>query len=153
MGVHYDYFRAADDGTAKAVGSRAGGPAVAGADGIVETKWVDPVVRGGQLYARVTETDWSPRTVALSQVAPDEPIGPDNWDTPTVQRLDDAVRDALAAVSHDGRDELGRWWSQTDEFVRDRADPAMVTGLCAALLDLCTHAAGTDESIYVWCSF
>jgi hypothetical protein len=153
MGVHYDYFRAADDESARQVGSVLGGPAVIGARGVVETKWVEPVVRVGRLFARVTGADWSPRLMTLTQVSPDEPIGPDNWDTPVVQRLDERVRDALAGVPPPDRDELGQWWSQTEEFVLDRADPAVVAGVCDALLELCRDAAGNDDSVYVWTSF
>lgn len=153
MGVHYDYFRAVDDDVARQVGAVVGGPTVAGASGVVETKWIEPVVRVGRLYARVTDADWSPRTMSLTQVSPDEPIGPDNWDTPVVQRLDDAVRDALAHVPPGDRGALAQWWSQNEEFVLDRAEPEVVLGLCDALLELCRDAVGNGECVYVWSSF
>jgi hypothetical protein len=150
MGVSYDYFRAAGDESARHFADEPGGPAATGASDLVETTWVEPTVRVGKLFARVTASDWTPRTIALTRVSPEEPLGPDNWETPTVHRIDDAVRDALADVSPSDQEVLGRWWAQTEEFVLDRAEPERVVGLCDALLDLCREAARRDESVYVW---
>ncbi|MDX6357553.1 MAG: hypothetical protein QOH37_607 [Nocardioidaceae bacterium] len=152
MGASYDYFRAAGDQSARQAADPPGGPSATAASGLVETTWVEPTVRVGKLFARVTDRDWTPRAVALIQVSPDEPIGPDNWETPTVHRFDDVVRDALADVPLSDQDALGRWWAQTEEFVLDRAEPEQVRRLCVALLDLCRKAARHDESVYVWSS-
>ena len=84
------------------------------------------------------------------QVHPQAPIGPEDWELPTVHRLDDAVRDSLASVAETDRSELGRWWATTEEFARDRGDPAYVASLCADLLTLCREAGDAGEHVYVW---
>jgi hypothetical protein len=150
MGVAFDYFRADDDGIARRVGGVLGGPVAAGHPGTIETKGVDPYVRVGHLYFRVRGRDWEYDDAIGSQVLPTEPIGPENWEEPTVERLSDQVRDTLAEVTDEDRRELGRWWATTEEFVRDRTDPAYVETLCAELLAMCRRARDDGQHVYVW---
>ncbi len=153
MGVHYDYFRAVDDATAKRLGQVVGGPAASGHPGTVETKWVDPQVRVGRLVARVREAEWSLDVARPTMVLPEEPAGPDNWDVPAVWLLSDQVRDDLASVTDARRVELGRWWATTEEFVMDRVDASYVDELCTSMLTLCRDARAESEHLYVWSSF
>jgi hypothetical protein len=146
----YDYFRAADDEAAKGVGRVVGGPAVAGHPGVIETKWVEPHVRVGQLYFRALGREWHYDAGLAVQVLPEEPIGPDNFEEPTLERLSDEVRDTLAGLSEEQRAALGRWWSTSEEFTRDRTDPAYVEELCAQLVMLCRDARDHHEHVYVW---
>ena len=150
MGVMYDYFRAADDDTAKSVGGVTGGPGVAGHPEVVETKWVDPTVRVARLYYRVLDRDWQLDPRLVTQVLPELPIGPDNFEEPTVERLADGLRDALAEVVEDDRSALGQWWATTEEFALDRVDATYVEELCGELLALCRHARDAGEHVYVW---
>jgi len=150
VGAAYDYFMAIDDGNAKALGRRLGGPVAAGHPGVVETTWVDPWVRVGQLYFHVLGQDWHYDESLATQVLPEVPIGPDNFEEPTLHRLSADVRDVLADVVADRRDVLGQWWSRTEEFLRDRADASYVERLCTDLLTLCRDARDTDRQVYVW---
>jgi hypothetical protein len=118
---------------------------------VIETKSVDPWVRIGKVHCRLQHRDRTYDAGLVTQVLPEEPIGPDNWEEPTVLRLRDEVRDSLADVP-DARDELGRWWSTTDEFALDRTDPAYVVELCDSLLGLCRDARDAGERVYVWSS-
>src|SRR6478752_2004785 len=89
MGVIYDYFVSSD-----------GIPL----DDVVDTRWVDPVVHLGRLYAELTG---EPPIVGLLRISP------------VVEQVPHEVRDALAAV-HPGRiEELGAWWAETAEFAVD----------------------------------
>lgn len=150
MGATYDYFPASDDETGKELGRRPGGPVAAGHRGVVETKWVDPWVRVGQLYFHVLGRAWHFDESLATQVLPEVPIGPDNVEEPTLHRLSADVRDVLADVGVDQRDALGQWWSRTEEFTRDRADASYVESLCIDLLTLCRDARDTNQQVYVW---
>jgi hypothetical protein len=150
MGVSYDYFRAALDETAQRAGEVVGGPVVAGSTGVVETKWVDPWVRVGRLHFQIAGRPWTYDGSVAVQVLPELPIGPDDWELPTVHRLSDEVRDSFASVADDDASDLGRWWAGTEEFVLDRADPTYVASLCIDLLTLCREARDAGEHVYVW---
>ena len=150
MGVTYDYFRAADDGIAQRLGRELGGPVAAAHPGVVQTKWVDPWVRVGQLYFHLVGRDWHYDEGLATQILPDVPIGPDNFEEPTVHRLSLEVRDVIADVGDDARVAVGSWWWGTEEFTRDRAEPAYVEELCSRLVALCRDARDADEQVYVW---
>jgi hypothetical protein len=152
MGVMYDYFRSADDDLAKRVGGVRGGPVAAGHLGVVESKGVDPHVRVGRLHFQVIYRPWQYDDSLATQVPPEVPIGPDNWEEPTVHRLSDQLRDSLAGVPDDRREEVGRWWAGTEGFVLDRVEPAQVVALCDALLTLCRDARDRDQHVFVWSS-
>ena len=150
MGVLYDYYRAADDEAGRALGAVVGGPVPGGCPHVVETKGIDVEVRLARLYFEVAGEPWRYDESLARQVLPDEPIGPDNWDQPTVHRLADEVRDRLASVPDRRRDAVAAWWAGTEEFVLDRADPAAVASLCLDLLALCREAAAAGDPVYVW---
>jgi hypothetical protein len=144
MGVSYDYFSAADDDAAR----RPEAPGVG-----VPTKWVDPQVRLGRLSAQARGVPWSLDECRGTRVLPVEAPGPEDWDVPTVERLPDGARDALAGVADADRPEIARWWATTEEFVRDGADRATVEVLALDLLALARDARETGAHLYVGTSW
>lgn len=148
MGVMYDWFRAGDDERAKRVGGVVGGPAAARHPGVVETTWIDPSVKVAQLHFHVLGRPEKFDVHIEERVLPEVPIGPDNWDLPTVGRLRDDVRDSLGGVPEDQYDELGRWWATIEEF--QGFDASHVADLCTSLLRLCREARERDEHVFVW---
>lgn len=119
MGVIYDYFVSSD-----------GIPL----DDVVDTRWVDPVVHLGRLYAELTG---EPPIVGLLRISP------------VVEQVPHEVRDALAAVDPGRIEELGAWWAETAEFAVDDVPTAEVTALLHDLVGLSVTARERGESLCV----
>jgi hypothetical protein len=135
MSVNYDYFVASDG--------------LPGND-VVDTRWVDPTVRLGQLYARLTDQCWMPRLVRTTRTSPLPSHGDGAWYLrPSIEKVADDVRDALAAVVDEQVPELGEWWAGTEEFRRDQVPAAEATALLAALVRLCDEGRQRDQHLYV----
>ncbi len=135
MTVHYDYFVSGD-----------GIPG----DDVVDTRWVDPALHVGRLYARLTNQPWSPALVQLVRLehlpAMDDA---EDSETPGLERVPDEVRDALADVPPERLQSLGTWWASTDELVRDEVPADEVTALLHDLVALCVTGRDSGQGLFV----
>ena len=63
--------------------------------------------------------------------------------------MSDRVRDDLASLADDRRDELARWWKTADELTVGPTETSYVDKMCSALLSPCRGARSGSEHVYV----
>lgn len=157
MGVYFDYFRAADDETARATHARSGGPLHAEGEGNppfdgVPTKGIfsSPHLEQLVTLARGVPFDSRPKS-ALLWPPPDTPPPVDEtslWLTdPSVDRLDSRIRDGLADIDPARASELAAGW--TPELGAGFTVPH-VTGVVLDLSALARRARDAGEELYCW---
>ena len=155
MGLLTDYFRAADQDAARALGSRedagpltpvpGAGPGTATVDG-VEAKGIEPVVVLGSLISAITGEDHD-EDPAL--VWPDEESAAAS-DGPWVVELPASTRDALASLDDERAPGVAERWATAEELAGATGDDLhpFVTDLTA----LARRVVAADEQLYCWMS-
>ncbi len=157
MGVYFDYFRCADDESATATHELPAGPSGAVAEhgslDSFETKSVFPDPHVEQLVALSLSVPYArgPRTSERLWPPPDTPPPVDEtslWLTdPSVERLAQRVRDALADIEPDRAASLGRQWAVELDHSEEEAAQVVV-----GLARLARRAREAGEDLYCWSS-
>ncbi|MCX4572491.1 hypothetical protein OHB41_04670 [Streptomyces sp. NBC_01571] len=141
-----DYFSAADDQAAVAVGDLPGGPGPAALD-VVSLKGVDPVVALARLEAIATDCSYEeagrrPRSGQLLS-------GPDG-DGPLVFSLSDTLVAALVTAARGDLRRIAESWSTTDELRQNQVDAGTAAGALEALAGLARRARPAGLRLYCW---
>lgn len=162
MGVHYEYYRAADrvSATVRPEHTRVIGVLSRGVPefDVVETKWIDPEVCLGKLVAFAGEVDYSADLVETVELYP-PPEGaphalPEDFpyrDGPAIVELLVNVRDVLAGVDDARLPALAEQWAAIEEFSRFTYDDEGYTlSLVKDLVGLARRAKENDQLLYCW---
>lgn len=151
MGVLYDYFRAAGDVAAVELMAELDGGPVVTADGrpgvdAIDLKGIDSAVTLGQLVALARGVAWHTGLVE------ERLLWSGNQDGPWLTALDDATRDALAAITSDRLPELSAEWGRSEELAWDGPLPAdQMLPVIEAIAALARRAQDAGEHLYCWC--
>ncbi|GIF03880.1 hypothetical protein [Actinoplanes siamensis] len=152
MGVLYDYFRAAgDDAVRRRLDERDGGSPVPRGFPGADLKGIDPTIALGKLVGFATGREWAPGLVGEQLIWPAGAQHNLDHEGPWVTRLDDAARDALAAIPAEQAPELAGRWARIEEFYGG-VDAEDLREVLARVVALAAEARAHGESLYVWCA-
>lgn len=141
MGVLTEYFTVAEDRLSREIITH-GPSGCVPEDDVLLAKGIDPVVMLGQLGQQLTGVDFL--EIGQSQRCG----GGEHY---SVERLTDAMRDALAAIDDADVPAIAARWATIEEWFGDVGGPDVewfVTDIAA----LARNAAGSGRHLYCWWS-
>lgn len=153
MGVMHDYFRApGDSAVVDAMDRDEGGPPGSWADGVVDTKFLDPAVVVGQLIAFIRDVPFSTGVARSRLIWPADP-DPEflmEHQGPWVEALEDATRDTLAGAVD--LPELAARWLRIEELDWPGASGDTLLPILTDLVALARDARAAGQHLYCWSS-